>query len=617
MAFYRERMRMNLRSLFNFKSYNLRAKLILLYLFAIMLPLFLIAQVLLRVSEDQIIRQTTELTKEASRQSANNVQDLLKQYVDLATNYSFDQQLQEYLNPAMDYSDYVDSIDAYQYYLKPITYNFNLDATTAKLNIYFLNETLLPGLAIYHRVDEAVEALPSYKRAVEANREVVWGTEADQIYLSRTIRNASGRLYGVVELKFPEERLYVLIRESDPKEKTIALADENGSIVSSNDRTLINKKLPAELISDNGASNMSIAGEPNGQFKTIVVPFDGKNMPSWTLITQVPIDSLLKDASKVRNTGLIVIGSTLLISFLLFTFLLDRITKRVRQLVATMGRVKQGLFIKAPEEDSEDEISQLTRSFNMMVAGLERSIEENYITGLSLKDAELKKREAELYALQSQINPHFLFNTLESIRMKLIVSDASFEASDMLVNLSKILRKSLNWHGNIVSIREEIDLVRCYLDIQKYRFRNKITDELDVPDELAEMSILKLIIQPIVENAIKHGIESKKGPGHITLRLYRSGDRVRIEVKDDGVGIDAQRLSAIRSSLTMKDAIRVEGRSIGLRNVHERIVLQYGKEYGLSIESKANVGTTVILEIPADVNQANADQGSGKGEKHV
>jgi len=105
---------MNLRSLFHFKSYNLRAKLILLYLFAIMLPLLLIAQVLLKVSENQIIRQTTELTKESSRQSANNVQDLLKQYADLATHYSFDRQLQEYLNPAMDYSDYIDSIEAYQ-----------------------------------------------------------------------------------------------------------------------------------------------------------------------------------------------------------------------------------------------------------------------------------------------------------------------------------------------------------------------------------------------------------------------------------------------------------------------------------------------------------------------
>ncbi|RED87881.1 two-component system sensor histidine kinase YesM [Cohnella phaseoli] len=606
------KVRMNLRSLFHFKSYNLRAKLILLYLFAIMLPLLLIAQVLLKVSENQIIRQTTELTKESSRQSANNVQDLLKQYADLATHYSFDRQLQEYLNPAMDYSDYIDSIEAYQYYLKPITYNFTLDAATAKLSIYFLNDTLLPGLGIYRKVDDVVELFHPYRRAVEAGREVVWGKEADEIYVSRTIRNASGDLYGVIELKFPEDRLYALIRESDPKEKTIALADVNGSIISSNDRQLIGKKVPDEFASAGGASGKPIVGESPGQFKTIAVPIDGKNMPAWTLITQVPIDSLLTEARYVRNVGLIVLGSTLLVSFLLFTLLLGRITSRVRQLVSTMGKVKQGLFIRAPERDSGDEISQLTRSFNLMVAGLERSIEDNYVTGLSLKDAELKKREAELYALQSQINPHFLFNTLESIRMKLIASDDPREASDMVLNLSKILRKSLNWHGNIVSVREEIELVRCYLDIQKYRFRNKISDELDIPEELAEMSIPKLIIQPIVENAIKHGIENKKGSGSIALRIRRQGDRVRIAVEDDGVGIDEQRLSSIRASLTMKDAIRVEGRSIGLRNVHERIVLQYGKDYGLSIESAVNLGTTVVLEIPAD-----AERASGKEEPHV
>lgn len=572
---------------------SLRAKLIIVYFFSVFIPLLLIAQVILKVSEQQIIRQTTELTQEAAEQTGNNVQDLLQQYADLVTRFSMDETLHYYLNPLNDYSDMLDSIDAYQYYLKPITYDFGMQHAATSLSIYFVNETLLPGLGIYERIDDSVRERPEYRRAVEAGSLVVWGKTGDQLYASRSIRSLNGKLFGVVTIRFEEERLYSLMRESDPRERRTSIVDEAGRVISSNERSLVDHERYSPLEQD--------APLETADYKIITTVIDGKQLPQWRILTEAPIDSLLREARQVRTTSLIATGLTLLVSCCLIILFLNRITERIRKLLRTMTQVKQGKFVKVDEMESADEIGQLTRNFNQMVEGLERSIEENYVIQLSLQEAQLKKRDAELYALHSQMNPHFLFNTLESIRMKLITSTTpaqNRETASMVRNLSKILRKSLNWHEDVISLEEELDFVRSYLEIQQARFHDKITVQLDIDEALLELKTPKLIVQPLVENAIKHGIENKKGKGIIQISVQEEGEEVRIVVRDDGIGIEASHLEQIRKSLASAGAPRKEGRAIGLQNVHERIVLHYGEAYSLDIDSVSGEGTTMTLRFP-------------------
>lgn len=569
----------------HFKDYSLKTKLILLCLLLVFLPLLLVSQIMLKVSENRIIEQTTELTRESAEQTKNNLEDLLNEYAGIITRFTFDSTLQNYLNPRKKYLKNIDIIDAYQYYLKPLTYDFTFQYTTNTLKIYYLNQTLMPGLGVYEKVDNEIRQMEEYYRAVHAGFDIVWGMSGDSIYLSRAIRNVNGALYGVVSIKFPERRLYSLIQESDPEEKQITIINESGTIISSNVREDLGNRLHKNTDDTN--------------YKYIHGSIQGSNLPAWEIITQVPLEDLRKDARQLRNVGLLFTAVTMVCTIALFIILLNLITKRIKKLVDTMSLVKKGTFAKVDIDGGKDEVGELARSFNVMIDSLEKSIQENYIVNLSLRDAKIKKREAELYALQSQINPHFLFNTLESIRMKLITSDDHEEAAHMVLNLSKILRKTLNWHGDMVPLKEEIDFVRGYLEIQKGRFKDKIETNINIPESLEDILIPKLIIQPLVENAVKHGIENKKEKGtiHIYIQMYE--EKNQIVVCDNGIGIKPGNLERIRTQLSHhKDIHSNEDHSIGIKNVHDRVVLQYGQPYGLILDSIEGKGTVVKIDIP-------------------
>jgi two-component system sensor histidine kinase YesM len=270
-----------------------------------------------------------------------------------------------------------------------------------------------------------------------------------------------------------------------------------------------------------------------------------------------------------------------------------------------MKLIKNGRFEKAGESGVMDEIGVMISSFNQMIEDLEQLIYENYEVTLQMNDIEIKKREAELYALQSQVNPHFLFNTLESIRMGLH-KKGDEESADIVLHLSKVFRKSLNWEGEIISVSEEIEFVINYLEIQRYRFKDKLRYSINLPQELGELQIPKLTIQPLVENAVIHGIEEKYGNGTVSVDVTVSGSLLEILVKDDGTGISADKMMRIQRDLqpgNKEKDIKKSG-SIGLKNVHDRIVLHYGAQFGLAIESEPGHGTTIRIRLPALENRA-------------
>jgi two-component system sensor histidine kinase YesM len=235
-----------------------------------------------------------------------------------------------------------------------------------------------------------------------------------------------------------------------------------------------------------------------------------------------------------------------------------------------------------------------------MIESLQQLIYDNYEANLKLKDITIKKQEAELYALQNQINPHFLFNTLESIRMGLH-NKGDDETAVIVLNLSKLFRYSLSWQGELIRLREELELVSRYLSIQKYRFEQKISYRIELPEPLADAWIPRFTVQPVVENAVKHGLESIRENGYLTVRVTTAreadAETMAIVVEDNGAGIQAQTLVHIREALASGE-MRKTG-SIGLKNVHDRIALHYGAGYGVAVESEPEQGTRVTITIPA------------------
>ncbi len=218
--------------------------------------------------------------------------------------------------------------------------------------------------------------------------------------------------------------------------------------------------------------------------------------------------------------------------------------------------------------------------------------------------AEILRREAELNALQSQINPHFLYNTLEAIRGYALQKEV-VEISDMTEALSSLFRYSIKKQGKYVSIAEELENVKCYLTIQQYRFPGKITYHEFVDNgqiDLMQYYIPNLTIQPFIENSLHHGIEAKVGKGNVWLKIYATDKRIIISVKDDGIGIKEERLKEINQKLyeaqegSLKDSPNNIG--IAMTNINRRLKMQYGEKYGVSIVSSYGIGTEVEVSLP-------------------
>src|SRR5690606_22873916 len=214
---------------------------------------------------------------------------------------------------------------------------------------------------------------------------------------------------------------------------------------------------------------------------------------------------------------------------------------RIVRILKHMKRVKNHVFETIRDAETKDEIGQLTTEFNRMTLQIERLIRDVYMADIAKKGLELKSSQAELHALQSQVNPHFLFNALETIRMRSLMKQED-ETARIIHNMAKIFRKSLQWGKDRVPVKDEMDLVVCFLEIQKYRFGDKLNYRLDI-DKEAEKSLLpKMTLQPLVENASIHGIEPLKQAGTIWVSVKQTNVGLVCTVRDNGIGMSRERL---------------------------------------------------------------------------
>jgi two-component system sensor histidine kinase YesM len=307
----------------------------------------------------------------------------------------------------------------------------------------------------------------------------------------------------------------------------------------------------------------------------------------WKLILAVPYRDILESGLRTRNQMflifLCVIPLTLPLSFLVS----GSVTKRIRKLISHMKKAEKGNFDIPILASNEDEVGQMTRSFNQMLAKMALLIDDQFKLGREIKNAEIK-------ALQAQINPHFLYNTLDLINWMSMKYKAE-EIRTLVESLSKFYKLSLNKGKDIVSIEDELNHVRSYVMIQNMRFSDSIHLKIAVGEELFQYSILKIILQPLVENAILHGIlEKDEEEGEIVISGELKDGVITLKIRDDGIGMSEETLQDIPGAISPKDS-----HGYGIRNIDERIRLNYGSEYGLSYHSTPGVGTTVEVRIPA------------------
>jgi len=320
----------------------------------------------------------------------------------------------------------------------------------------------------------------------------------------------------------------------------------------------------------------------------LVVASSFSETTGLTTLSLVPLKALDQGGLQLRwVTGLLLV-LCLSASLLAAYFIARTITGPVRMLRGRMLQAESGDFGEELTPQTRDEIGQLTKSFNTMSRKITDLIQTVYV-------AELHQKDAELQALQSQINPHFLYNTLELIRA-LALDSGALAVVDITRSMGDLMRYNLGKSADRVTLAQEITYIRNYLAIQQSRFGERFQSEIKIDESHLAVSLLRLTLQPLVENALRHGIETKSGIGHLSIESERRGDNLVITIVDDGSGVSPERLQTIREALDTGQG-EIEG-SIGLVNVHQRLKLNFGPGAGLWFESQVDQGSRVTVTVP-------------------
>lgn len=314
---------------------------------------------------------------------------------------------------------------------------------------------------------------------------------------------------------------------------------------------------------------------------------------SWLVVEKIPSANLESSFQKIRNITLLAMGISVICLIFVYYEYSKKTSRPIKDLKNAMESIQKGNLDTRVQIRSNDEIGFLAKGLNSMTEKLQSHIKKVYI-------AEIRQREAEIEALKTQIQPHYLYNTLDVIRMKAITNDDG-ETAQMIDGLSGQLKYLIGGARDMVTLEAEIDSVRNYFKIIQIRYENRFSLEIDMEEEILGLCVPQLILQPIVENAVKHGLKPKEGEGVVALQGKIEGDRLAITVMDNGVGMEAERLEYVKNLLESEETVthpRSKRASIGIKNVYDRIKLIFGEEYSIEISSFKDIGTIVKYRLP-------------------
>ena len=307
----------------------------------------------------------------------------------------------------------------------------------------------------------------------------------------------------------------------------------------------------------------------------------------WTVVDCVRVEELLRRSNEAQSIYVLVAIGLMAVALFFSRFVAKSITLPIQRLCDSMERVQEGDFsVSDIVVDSENEIGSLTKSFNVMTQRIHELMAQN------IREQEAK-RKSELKALQSQINPHFLYNTLDSI-IWMAEGKKNEEVVLMTASLARLLRQSISNEDELVSIGQEIEYARGYLTIQKMRYKDKLEFWIEVEPSILNIRLIKLVLQPVIENAIYHGLKYKESRGLLLVKGFMKNGNAVLQVIDDGVGMDQETLDHIYE----RHKVDYHSNGVGIYNVQKRLQLYYGNEYGLVYESKPGEGTTATITIP-------------------
>ncbi|GIO35315.1 histidine kinase [Paenibacillus antibioticophila] len=589
------RKRIRFRTLIN--DIPLNYKFILIYVIGVLLPIVVINIVFLDEMTG-IIKEREEQNLEISLERARkDIHDFIDGGVAISHALNTDKMLYETLDRT-----YESPIEFYEIFDDKLRHRVTgyipVNNYIQRISIFTDNDTIVPG-GSYQLLDDKVKNSDWYRLRQQSTLPVLVAAYRATVANSATM---TGPYLSVIEsmdyfdtyitydklvrIDIDLSKIYdVIVREQDYL--NLYLVNERNEIIMSADSGYqrgVTDAYPVFELSEK---------EKNKDVRVISIG-TASYVKGWKLIG-VTQGNRLSSAMLDMQLYVGFIAAVITLFSLIFIYIMLRsYNYRVKRLSRHMQKVTNEKFDLIRIEEGNDEIGGLIQNFNIMTARINSLINNVYKLEIQKKDLEMERVRAELNFLQSQMNPHFLFNTLNAILVVCTKNNYS-DVTDIIKSLSKLLRRLLSWKEDIVPLEEEILFIEMYLKIEKFRFRDKFEYELDIAPEALHYKIPKMSIQPLVENACKHGIQAVEGEGVVKIAASVSDDRLCVSVRDNGKGIEPEKHREMLISMRSEST---SGNSIGIRNVYRRLELYYKDLVRFDIDSKPNHGTTVSFEIP-------------------
>jgi len=448
-----------------------------------------------------------------------------------------------------------------------------------------------------------------FREAKEANGKMISTGSFNQIYddwlalskkevkvisFARTIKeleNSAGKdIIGVLVIDIKEEFLNQLFNMKVSENSFSVLYDKSGSIITQSANapdfsdTIYESFSSMHSTWENSEAQLNVGSE---EYYTTFVTFQ---KPGWTLLNLVPMQDMLMDNATISQYTVIFTVICILINILLSILMTQSISKPIKKLLSAINQVKKGNFSTKIKIYNRDEIGDIGNKFNEMVDNIDNLLKENYIV-------KLKEQEAQISSLQAQINPHFLYNTLDTINWKVMLAGQK-DICKLISCLGEILRYGISKPNEIVTVEEDIYQIRNYLYIQQCRYGERFQARVNMHPDILKLKLHKLLIQPMVENAISHGLDDKEENGILEIDGFLEDNILVIRVFDNGCGIKPEDIGSILEGTYNTDLQRKDSH-IGIYNVNKRMQLYYGKEHGIEIKSREGFYTEVFLRFPA------------------
>lgn len=597
------------RVLGNIRNIKIQARLILLFLLLSLLPMLITSLYSYQKSSQAIQKKIDTYSLQIVNQVARNIKVQMTILENDTVDIGFSEIVQQTLNRYGSLSEW-GMLDAQEIIQNMLVKKFT-----------FLND--ISDVLIFARNNETINAFGNkglklnlkqnfQKRLIEEIRRnngvPVWkalGWEdinhkvnriievKNSLIVCKAIRSLyEGEYIGAVVIRINERFFSEIYKEIDiGPGGEIFIIDGDGVVVSSRNPAIPFKRKFREPSLLNRIREFEKKGHDVFDIsigkKRYLTAFSPMGNARWYMVSTIPYSYLNWEVGKIRN-GIMILGiCCFLLAVLVSVLFTKSIAEPLKRLIHAMNEVKKGNLAVAVPDENHDEIAEVTRNFNNMVQEIDHLLQD-------IQKTEALKRDAELKALQAQINPHFLSNILNTAKL-LANAQKAENIESLLTSLIQLLHVSMGKENDFITVRKEIEYLQNYLNIQEFRYFNKFQVRFDIEAEILDNQLPKFLLQPILENAIVHGIGPKKGQGIIEVKGFAFAGKMLFAITDDGIGMTQETIDRV---LAEDNVSENQFCGIGVKNVAERVQLYFGPEYGLRIHSSPNYFTTVEITLP-------------------